>query len=136
MARTYPAPTTDTSVHRAINIVGPTDDSRQRPPDISMAKAALNQAPVAPLDQGLRPTIDNVAGAHVNLRFSEASADGRRWYLVRAAVTGRGRRQRQHLRQQSVGDLSTQTGAHRAPRAPHPGGVGRLFPGLPLRAEA
>ena len=35
----------------------PTDDPRQRKPDISLAKSMLGWAPVTPLEEGLKPTI-------------------------------------------------------------------------------
>jgi UDP-glucuronate decarboxylase len=43
----------------------PADDPRQRKPDISLAMSTLGWTPHMPLEQGLRPTIDYFAGAHV-----------------------------------------------------------------------
>ncbi|HEY1750114.1 MAG TPA: UDP-glucuronic acid decarboxylase family protein [Caulobacteraceae bacterium] len=43
----------------------PTDDPRQRQPDISRAREVLGWSPRVPLAEGLKPTIDYFAGAHV-----------------------------------------------------------------------
>ncbi|HEY1426085.1 MAG TPA: UDP-glucuronic acid decarboxylase family protein [Caulobacteraceae bacterium] len=43
----------------------PPDDPRQRRPDISLATSKLGWAPKTQLDEGLRPTIDYFASAHV-----------------------------------------------------------------------
>ncbi len=43
----------------------PPDDPKQRRPDISLATSALGWTPKAPLEEGLRPTIDYFASAHV-----------------------------------------------------------------------
>jgi len=43
----------------------PPDDPRQRRPDITLAGARLGWAPKIQLEEGLRPTIDYFAGAHV-----------------------------------------------------------------------
>jgi UDP-glucuronate decarboxylase len=43
----------------------PADDPRQRKPDISLATATLGWIPHVSLEQGLTPTIDYFAGAHV-----------------------------------------------------------------------
>jgi UDP-glucuronate decarboxylase len=44
----------------------PADDPRQRRPDISLATSVLGWSPGTPLSEGLRPTIDYFAGAHVD----------------------------------------------------------------------
>ena len=44
----------------------PADDPRQRRPDISLATSLLEWSPKTPLSEGLRPTIDYFAKAHVN----------------------------------------------------------------------
>jgi UDP-glucuronate decarboxylase len=43
----------------------PPDDPRQRRPDISLATSKLGWSPKTQLDEGLRPTIDYFASAHV-----------------------------------------------------------------------
>jgi len=43
----------------------PADDPRQRRPDISLAERSLGWAPRVSLAEGLRPTIDYFAAAHV-----------------------------------------------------------------------
>jgi UDP-glucuronate decarboxylase len=42
----------------------PPDDPKQRRPDISLAKSRLGWTPKAPLEEGLRPTIDYFASVH------------------------------------------------------------------------
>jgi UDP-glucuronate decarboxylase len=49
----------------------PSDDPTQRQPDISVARAHLNWAPLVTLDEGLAKTVDYFAREE----FSEASAD-------------------------------------------------------------
>jgi UDP-glucuronate decarboxylase len=44
----------------------PADDPRQRRPDITLATSLLGWSPTTPLVEGLRPTIDYFAGAHVD----------------------------------------------------------------------
>jgi UDP-glucuronate decarboxylase len=44
----------------------PSDDPRQRRPDITLATSRLGWTPKVPLAEGLRPTIDYFASAHVH----------------------------------------------------------------------